>query len=257
MCVMSCTIDGPENLLWKCLLVQERGFKDWIIAPVPFFDKSIVCSLMENSPHLSRSPFIPIDIKMRRWTCENSQETPLTCYTYIHAVHEKSHFICTVDANGQFLNVNSKGMNALKVVLFLLINIRSLFPSVTGTGPTYREEFCVKYKLCVSHHYLFSLPTYSGWPHQLREVKKRGLIGKGKLPRTGSVGRWLPSLIRLLSRDDRLLGAANEHLIGLIKQQAWTRWCVWFTGHSQSHAPAVVTIQKRAMESFVSCRPSW
>lgn len=41
------------------------------------------------------------------------------------------------------------------------------------------------------------------------------------------------------------------------KATGWTRWCVGFTGHSQSHAPAVVTIRKRAARSFVSGQPCW
>lgn len=233
--------DRPCAFRWQKYCLQFNGKFS------TFFKVSLYFHWHKNEAmdvgKLSRSHVYP-----QRWG--QLWNIPHTFHTFMLCM--KNH-IYTVDANDQFLNVNSKGMNALKVVLFPLISIWSLFPSVTGTGPTYREEFGIKYNI----YDLFSLPTYSGWLHQPKEVKKRGLIGKGKLPRTGSVGRWLPALIRLLSRDDRLLGAANEALIGLIKQQAWTRWCVWFTGHSQSHAPAVVTIQKRATESFVSCRPSW
>lgn len=58
---------------------------------------------------------------------------------------KKSHFKYTADTNDQFLNVNPKEMNVLKVIHFILINIWSLSHQSLGqVQSAYRECFCVK-----------------------------------------------------------------------------------------------------------------
>lgn len=113
------------------------------------------------------------------WYISHSIISYSITYLHIQCVHEKSHFKYTDVACDQFLNVNLKGMNGIKVIHFILIT-SGVFPIShwdRSTQPTV-SVFVWNIQLCIPCQCLFSLLAYTDRRHQPKSVKKSGLMGK-------------------------------------------------------------------------------